>query len=71
MNLKKREDEIKVYDREMRCEEGKWMELDRECIRFGPKKEELTGGGITFHNEELRSSYSLPHTVRAIKLRRM
>jgi hypothetical protein len=38
---------------------------------FGPKKNEVTGGWIELHNEELNDLYSLPSIIRMIKLRRM
>jgi hypothetical protein len=38
---------------------------------FGPKRDEVTGGWRTLHNEELHNLYSLPSTIRMIKSRRM
>jgi hypothetical protein len=38
---------------------------------FGPKRDEVTGGWIKLHNEELRDSYSSPSIIRMIKSRRM
>jgi hypothetical protein len=38
---------------------------------FGPKRDEVTGGWIKLHNEELHGSYSPPSIVRVIKERRM
>jgi hypothetical protein len=38
---------------------------------FGPKKDEVTGGGRKLHNEELHGLYSSPSIVRVIKARRM
>jgi hypothetical protein len=38
---------------------------------FVPKKDEVTGGGIKLHNEELRNLYSSPSIIRIIKPRRM
>jgi hypothetical protein len=38
---------------------------------FGPKKDEVTGEWIKFHNEVLSDLYSLPSIVRVIKSRRM
>jgi hypothetical protein len=38
---------------------------------FGPKRDEVTGGGRKLHNEELHGLYSSPSIVRVIKARRM
>jgi hypothetical protein len=38
---------------------------------FGPKRDEMTGGWINMHNEELRGLYSSLSIVRVIKARRM
>jgi hypothetical protein len=38
---------------------------------FGPKKDEVTGEWIKFHNEELRDLYSSPSIIRIIKSRMM
>jgi hypothetical protein len=38
---------------------------------FGLKRDEETGGWRKLHNEELHNLYSLPSTIRMIKLRRM
>jgi hypothetical protein len=38
---------------------------------FGPKRDEVTGGGRKLHNEELRDLYSSPSIIRIIKSRRM
>jgi hypothetical protein len=38
---------------------------------FSPKRNEVTGGWIKLHNEELRDLYSSPSIIRIIKLRRM
>jgi hypothetical protein len=37
---------------------------------FEPKREELAGGCIRLHNEELRNLYASPIVVRVIKSRR-
>jgi hypothetical protein len=42
--------------------------LRRIC---GPKRDEVTGGWIKLHNEELHGLYSSPSIVRMIKARRM
>jgi hypothetical protein len=39
--------------------------------RFGPKRDEVTGGWRKLHNEELRDLYSSPSIIRIIKSRRM
>jgi hypothetical protein len=39
--------------------------------RFGPKRDEVTGGWRKLHNEELHSVYSSPSITRMIKSRRM
>jgi hypothetical protein len=38
---------------------------------FGPKRDEVTGGGRKLNNEELHGLYSPPSIVRVIKARRM
>jgi hypothetical protein len=38
---------------------------------FGPKRDEVTGKWIKFHNEELNNMYSSPNIVRVIKSRKM
>jgi hypothetical protein len=38
---------------------------------FGPKRDEVTGGGRKLHNEELQSLYSSPSIIRMIKSRRI
>jgi hypothetical protein len=38
---------------------------------FGPKRDEVTGGWIKLHYEELHGLYSSPSIVRVIKARRM
>jgi hypothetical protein len=38
---------------------------------FGPKRDEVTGGWIKMHNEELHNLYSSPNVIRMIKSRRM
>jgi hypothetical protein len=38
---------------------------------FGPKRDEVKGGWIKLHNEELHGLYSSPSIVRMIKARRM
>jgi hypothetical protein len=38
---------------------------------FGPKMDEVTGGWIKLHNEELRELYFSPSIIRIIKSRRM
>jgi hypothetical protein len=38
---------------------------------YGPKKDEVTGGWIKLHNEELHDLYSSPRIIRIIKSRRM
>jgi hypothetical protein len=35
---------------------------------FGPKRDEVTGGWRTLHNEELHNLYSSPSIIRMIKL---
>jgi hypothetical protein len=38
---------------------------------FGPKADEVTGGWMKLHNEELHSLYSSPNIIRNIKSRSM
>jgi hypothetical protein len=38
---------------------------------FGPKRDEVTGGWIRLHSEELHNLYSSPSIIRMIKSRRM
>jgi hypothetical protein len=38
---------------------------------FGPKRDEVTGGWMKLHNEELHNLYSSPNIIRTIKSRRM
>jgi hypothetical protein len=40
-------------------------------IRFGPKRDEVTGDWRKLHNEELHNFYSSPNIIRMIKSRRM
>jgi hypothetical protein len=39
--------------------------------KFGPKRDEVTGGWRKLHNEELHNLYSSPSLIRMIKSRRM
>jgi hypothetical protein len=47
--------------------------LENTVLRkiFGPKRDEVTGGWRTLHNEELHNLYSSPSTVRMNKSRGM
>jgi hypothetical protein len=38
---------------------------------FGPKRDEMIGGWMKVHNEELHNLYSSPNIIRMIKSRRM
>jgi hypothetical protein len=38
---------------------------------FGPKRDEMTGGWIKLHNEELHDLYPSPSIIRIIKSRRI
>ena len=40
-------------------------------IKFGPRRDEVTGEWRRLHNEELNYFYSSPNIVRVIKSRRM
>jgi hypothetical protein len=40
-------------------------------MRFGPKRNEETGGWRELHNEELHNLYSSPSIIRVVKSRRM
>jgi hypothetical protein len=44
---------------------------NRVLRRFGPKRDEVTGGWRKLHNEELHGLYSSPSIIRVIKTRRM
>jgi hypothetical protein len=46
---------------------------DLGCLRrtFGPKREEVAGGWITLHNEELRNWYGSTNIVRVLRSTRM
>jgi hypothetical protein len=39
--------------------------------KFGPRRDEVTGGWRKLHNEELYNLYSSPSIIRMIKSRRM
>jgi hypothetical protein len=54
-------------------EEHKQRVFENKVLRriFGPKRDELTGGWRTLHNEELRELYSSPSIIRIIKSRWM
>jgi hypothetical protein len=38
---------------------------------FGPKRDEVTGGWRTLHNEELRDLYTSPSIIRIVKSMRI
>jgi hypothetical protein len=38
---------------------------------FGPRGDDMTGGGRKLHNEELHDLYSSPNIIRIIKSRRL
>jgi hypothetical protein len=38
---------------------------------FGPKRDDVTGGWIKLHNEELHNLYSSPSIIRLIKTRKV
>jgi hypothetical protein len=38
---------------------------------FGPKREEVAGGWMKLHNEELDKLYASPNIMRMVKSRRM
>jgi hypothetical protein len=40
-------------------------------IKFGPKRDEVTGGWRKMYNEELHNLYSSPSTIRMVKSGRM
>jgi hypothetical protein len=44
---------------------------NRELMRFGPKRDEVTGGWRKRHNEQLYDFYTSPDIIRSIKSRRM
>jgi hypothetical protein len=47
--------------------------FDKRVLRriFGPERDEMIGGWIKLHNEELHNLYSSPSIIRMIKSRRM
>jgi hypothetical protein len=54
-------------------EEHRLRVFENRVLRriFGPKRDELTGGWMKLHNEELHGLYSSPSFIRVIKVRRM
>jgi hypothetical protein len=54
-------------------EEHRLRVFENEVLRrrFGPKRDEVTGGWRKLHNEELPNLYSSPSIIRIIKSRRM
>jgi hypothetical protein len=54
-------------------EEHRLRVFENRVLRrvFGPKRDEVTGGWRTLHNEELHSLYSSLSIIRVIKARRM
>ena len=54
-------------------EERKLKVFENMVLRriFGPRRDEVTGEWMRWHNEELNDSYSSPNIVRGIKSRRM
>jgi hypothetical protein len=54
-------------------EEHRLRVFEKRVLRriFGPKRDEVTGGGRKLHNEELHVLYSSSSIVRVIKARRM
>jgi hypothetical protein len=54
-------------------EEHRMRVFEKKILRriFGPKRDEVTGGWIKLHNEELHDLYSSPSKIRMIKSRRM
>jgi hypothetical protein len=44
---------------------------NRVMRKFGPKKDQVTGGRRRLHNEELRDLYSSQSIIRITKSRRM
>jgi hypothetical protein len=51
-------------------EEHRLRVFERRRI-FGPKRDEVTGGWLKLHNEELHNLYSSPSTIRMMKSRGM
>jgi hypothetical protein len=54
-------------------EEHRLRVFEKRVLRriLGPKRDEVTGGWIKLHNEELHNLYSSPSIIRMIKSRRM
>jgi hypothetical protein len=54
-------------------EEHRLKAFENRVLRriFGPKRDEVTGGCRTLHNEELHDFYSSPSIIRIIKSRKM
>jgi hypothetical protein len=54
-------------------EENRLRVFENRVLRriFGPKRDEVTGGWIKLHNEELHGLHSSPSIVRVSKARRM
>jgi hypothetical protein len=54
-------------------EEHTLREFDNRMLRkiFGPKRDEVTGGWRTLHNQELHNLYPSPSIIKMIKSGRM
>jgi hypothetical protein len=54
-------------------EEHRLRMFENRVLRriFGPKRDEVMGGGRKLHNEELCDLYSLPNIIKIMKSRRM
>jgi hypothetical protein len=48
-----------------------WSLLEHRLRAFEGKRDEVTGGRMKLHNEELRDLYSSPSLIRMIKSRKM
>jgi hypothetical protein len=54
-------------------DEHRLRAVEKKVLRriFGPKWDEVTGGWIKLHNEELRDLCSLPSIVKIVKSRKI
>ena len=59
------------YTRRYEFSETRLLGLKICKLKYGPKRDEVTGEWRKLHNEELSDLYPLPNIVRVVKSRRM